>query len=561
MLLKYNIKNINKEKHLINIISKEIVENNDNFYRIKITTSGNHNLKIGDNIVINKIIPIASNYEEILDKLKYNKVVFLAQNDIFQNDNKHQEEYVKYTKGHYWIKDGVLTKINNFEIDNILEIYNSDNDIFQIINEDFTTNTFSFIYPKYRIIHITDVFDGDNIWGARFEGNICKLYNKGDIFYIKRNTKEIKCIYINANFFNYSPNDEIISINDVFKIKDNRFINELDIIDDDILFYEFKKNISLIIPSNTNIGYGLNTEDIIKHYFEEKKQELLPNIVDYEKRCFTPFFKDKKKLIYIENIIFNIFLRDRTGCDNWNTNDNMGWNQYRIENDNNKIKFILNEKITNGDLLGLIGFTDEDVYYQKKKLSKSFLRLSFYDTNNPLNQMLLFYSTIFLDTNELYTKYIKNIDKKISNPTISLVSTNLDENNLSLSFKVGDKYNRNSSSEGYYLYLFPDNLEGENERVIYMKAEFNHGGYGKTIPLIYPNYGGNICNFGDVNFPKSLINEEDNNLSELYKQMFIPITIKYDNDIKDYVYFFNLTEKKGEDIVLNLYEPKLNPLN
>ena len=38
-----------------------------------------------------------------------------------------------------------------------------------------------------------------------------------------------------------------------------------------------------------------------------------------------------------------------------------------------------------------LGFTDEDVYYQKKKISKSFIRLSFYNNKNPLDQMLLFY--------------------------------------------------------------------------------------------------------------------------------------------------------------------------
>ena len=96
--------------------------------------------------------------------------------------------------------------------------------------------------------------------------------------------------------------------------------------------------------------------------------------------------------------------------------------------------------------------------------------------------MLLFYSTIFLDSGELYEKYIKNIDKKIKNQNISLVNDNtLGNDNLTVSFNVCDRYNRSKSSEGFYLYLFPDDIDNNKERTIYMKVEFNHAGYGKKV--------------------------------------------------------------------------------
>lgn len=605
MLLRYNIKNTNKERNIIDVSDIEIYNNTDEYYCIKITTHNNHNLNIGDIILLNRIILKSYSYEETLRKLQNNesKVVLLLWDDIdYEKDINGNDIEINYDKGYYWLKEGKVTKISNAELDFIFGIYNSNNDNFKIINENFTKNTFSFKYFKYNNIYIEDIFNGDNVKGIRFRGNLGNIYNKGDVFpIIKRKyyytlykqqdgndnypeveedingvssylgydriisngnvyewtynvEKKIDCTYVSTNYFicSYSEN---ISINDIFEVRDNRFIDNLGNLYNDITYYEYRESIYFNIPISNNIGYGLNSDDIIKNFFNERKKECLPNIIDYEKRCFTPYKKNENG--YLENIKFNVFLRDRTGCENWNTNDSMGWNQYKI-NENGKFK--LNDVITEGDLIGVLGFTDDDVFYQKKKITKSFLRLSFYDNNNPLNQMLLYYSTIFLDSNDLYGKYIENIDKKIKNKTLSLVNEVNLNNPLTLSFNLYDKYNRNKSSEGYYLHLFPDILNDNSERIIYMKAEFNHAGYGKTIPLIYPNNGKNVWNFGDVNFPESLITENNNNLSELYRQMYIPITIKYSNKIDDYIYYFNLGGENDNNITLNLYEPKLNPI-
>ena len=39
--------------------------------------------------------------------------------------------------------------------------------------------------------------------------------------------------------------------------------------------------------------------------------------------------------------------------------------------------------------------------------------------------------------------------------------------------------------KGFYLYLFPEYIG----KTIYMKVEFNHAGYGRTIPLVYIQNG------------------------------------------------------------------------
>lgn len=62
------------------------------------------------------------------------------------------------------------------------------------------------------------------------------------------------------------------------------------------------------------------------------------------------------------------------------------------------------------DLLSFLGFSNDDVKYQKSKLKKTFLRISFYDSDNIGNQNLLHSSTIFLDSGNLFAKYIKNIN-------------------------------------------------------------------------------------------------------------------------------------------------------
>lgn len=88
-------------------------------------------------------------------------------------------------------------------------------------------------------------------------------------------------------------------------------------------------------------------------------------------------------------------------------------NDYNIEN-YEEYKKLRDERVKlteyQSDLLSYLGFTNDDVKYQKSKLKKSFLRISFYDSDNIGNQNLLHTATIFLDSGDLFAKYIKNIE-------------------------------------------------------------------------------------------------------------------------------------------------------
>ena len=147
---------------------------------------------------------------------------------------------------------------------------------------------------------------------------------------------------------------------------------------------------------------------------------------------------------------------------------------------------------------------------------------------NPGNQNLLYYSTIFVDSGKLFGKYIKYIEDtpyrsvvyetngdtetetiNAKDSEIDLVGIKVDrepygdllrdeddvafdnidqveELRLSCQFTVQDKFQSNASSDGFYLYLWKDNESGVIPTDIYMKVEFNHAGYGRTIPFMMP---------------------------------------------------------------------------
>lgn len=551
MLLKYNINNIRREQRILDIIPEktEITEINDgNCFVITFTTKTPHNLNVGDVIVFvreikenNSVIKLTS-FEDKLFITPYN----FSKKTFSLSYKKYKELYVSETfKGN----DFVCVKLSEK-----LPLYLKKGDAFSLYKRYYSYKEKEIWNVDEKQIEID--FNPEGITEYMGYDNV-KFNNS--VYGWESTLLEYKCNYVNEFFFTTSNESNTISNNDLLEIEDTRFINKDGSLYEDILIYEYSEHLNFSLPISKNITTGLNDEDIAKAYFKEKKDELIPGIIDYEKKCFTPVYKNENKLNYVSKINFNLFFRDRTENKEWNTNDTKGWFQYKMDENGN---FVKEEKITNGDLISVLNFTDEDVYYRKKKISKSFLRLSFYDTNNPLNQMLLFYSTIFLDSGELYTKYIKNIEKKIENPDLSLVNYKDLEDNLTVSFNVVDRNNRKKSSEGFYLYLFPDKLNNDKEKTIYMKAEFNHAGYGKTIPLIHPNNGVKCLTFDDKDsFPTSLINEENGSLKEFYRQLYIPLTVKYDDVLNDYVYYFNIAKRDNKEIIMNLYEPKINPLN
>ena len=377
---------------------------------------------------------------------------------------------------------------------------------------------------------------------------------------------------------------------------------------------------------------------------------------------------------------------------------------YKIAKDNYS-SYVGFRKIRNNlfeyqsDLLSFLGFTNDDVKFQKSKLKKSFLRVSFFDSDNTANQNLLHSSTIFLNSGELFSKYIRNVtsdeeyvvlenfpvlvinnkgewvtpspsksfkkndiisaaeynrlnndQKKLCKPygntfTITGGSSNnsnytviydkiglrsncepmvdigidtskdmdkqmLSIENLRLSsqFSVSDKFSSKVSSEGFYLYTYKNADSGVFPKDLYMRVEFNHAGYGRTIPFMMPYISeteenliegesgyerytkskrdskiktfDDICfDWSEVDFDKGIYGGDDGNkfikpehsvgynARKYLKYCYIKWKYRYDKNTKQHIYYLDpdfygtgVTSENnhGDTIILNLYEGKVN---
>lgn len=333
-----------------------------------------------------------------------------------------------------------------------------------------------------------------------------------------------------------------------------------------IFIYIEKPLYRISIPLSVNFETNTYQSDILnEQYVEDERNKSINKITDMEKDVYHPVIWNSakedengyEKEDYVdginkevEKIVFNLHFRQHRG-DDWLVEPDTYWNGCYVDTNDNKVKFIdeitdysdVNyfsyKQIDNGDsedirrskqsdLMTYLGFTNSDIRYQKNKLSRSFIRIMFYDSMNPGNQNLLYYSTIFVDSGKLFGKYIKYIEdtpyrsvvyETNEDTEIETINAKDSENNLvgikvdrepygdllkdeedndfttldqveelrlSCQFTVRDKFQSDASSDGFYLYLWKDNESGVTPSDIYMKVEFNHAGYGRTIPFMMP---------------------------------------------------------------------------
>ena len=250
--------------------------------------------------------------------------------------------------------------------------------------------------------------------------------------------------------------------------------------------------------------------------------------------------------------------------DGWYINPDSGdtiwWNGFKSNSStfpNDDFEDFMKESGLTSDLIGCLNFTDNDIFYKKKKVSQSFVRLSFYNSPDPIEQKLLYYSTIFIDATELYGKYVKQLMYMEDNDLFN-EKKNKDLNlnaavvfcsggtRLDTKMVITNEFDRTKSSEGFNLYLFAEdkNFNLENgEKTIYMKVEFNHAGNGKTLPMImWPKVNGEYVPLTIDNFIENL---------------YIPIKLTYIND--RYVYYIpDAYKNENGNIDLVLFEPKID---
>ncbi len=370
--------------------------------------------------------------------------------------------------------------------------------------------------------------------------------------------------------------------------------------------------ISIKLPIISKSGGDPIQSDIVNSKFFDKEREKVINpIIDMEKDIYYPKYINSNDGVYngsytdfnpISEIRVNLHFRTRN-LDTWKIDESSNWfitdyYPYKgiiLNQDKKELKTLMEAS----DLVGLLGFTNNDVYYQKSKIGKSFLRFSYYDSIDPQNQTLLATSTVFMDEHSLFKKYIDNsrknvniyktisetsattcIDKitvksefvdekkKSSKATIcdnKNIKIKIDENKrLGSRLIISNKYNTDTSSEGFYIYMFKEYSKNLHPRQIFMKVDFNHAGIGNTIPFIKPmewkeNVNGNFTPTVPLDFNKCDKLKEGILLEQKYAQDYIPLYAVYDFKNKEYAYVFDKRYVTVEDGIasLNLFELKL----
>lgn len=386
---------------------------------------------------------------------------------------------------------------------------------------------------------------------------------------------------------------------------------------DNFIIYIETGEIVLPLPLSQMFDTRLEQEENIKeHFIYDEVRKSINSHVEMEKFVYHPVFVKEDNTFKTEDIYkikFNLHFRKHSG-DNWTVGDNSYWNgvddetlMFNSKTDgNNGVPFFSYEdKSKQSDLLKYVGFTNSDVKFQKSKLKKSFLRLSFYDSTNPANQNLLAYSTIFLDGGNLFAKYMNNVenepyvisggsfDDKFTGVRVdrepskdrnsSMIADKTDdeieENRLSTQFVVKDSLFSTASSEGFNLYLWADNDNGNIPTDIYMKVEFNHAGYGRTIPFMMPYYDINKDGrYGVKTFEQIMDDWRSGNeygMKKYSKYSYIHFKYRYDKEKEKRVYYLD-PETYGDfayynqesnadtspnELEINLYEAKVSFLN
>lgn len=263
------------------------------------------------------------------------------------------------------------------------------------------------------------------------------------------------------------------------------------------------------------IAFG---SDFYTNGLNEDKIAELTNIdalnapTDYEKAVFRPC----TEYGLVEKINFGLYFQHR----NWEggrvTSAQTGW--------------------TNN--LESIGYTNDDIKYRRNNFTKSFLRLLFYDTNDPRTQTLLGYYSVYFDVNDAYNQVINGIvvsgittEMKISNPII------------------GD-----GACEGFNIHLFPNILEGKEEETIYMATEFNHAKYGYTLKMTIPvDDSGSTVDPSTVSYYNG---DDELDMKKLCRNMYTEVKIWFDGATNEYKWCPKPYIEE-ETLDINLYEPKL----
>ena len=137
---------------------------------------------------------------------------------------------------------------------------------------------------------------------------------------------------------------------------------------------------------------------------------------------------------------------------------------------------------------GQIGFTNDDIKYQKNSFKETFLNLAFYDTDNPLNQRLISNITLYSEITK--DNLLPSVADQIAIYTtqIGIPGQPKPANEIPLTFTLQNPIlNRAGFAEGYHLYDYKDELSIGGYKYLYMRASFKNAKTGKSTNLMVQN--------------------------------------------------------------------------
>ena len=124
-----------------------------------------------------------------------------------------------------------------------------------------------------------------------------------------------------------------------------------------------------------------------------------------------------------------------------------------------------------------IGFSDDDIRFERENFKQTFLNLDFYDTDNPLSQRLISNITLF--------SILKPSDLLPIGTLIGVPGQPKPANQIPLNFTLTNPIvNVRGISEGYHLYDYKDELNIGDFKYLYMRASFKNAKTGKSLNLM-----------------------------------------------------------------------------
>ncbi len=158
----------------------------------------------------------------------------------------------------------------------------------------------------------------------------------------------------------------------------------------------------------------------------------------------------------------------------------------------NSLGAFLNQITYNIDLNGAadyaaIGFSDDDINFEKNNFKETFLNLSFYDTDNPLNQRLITNLTLF--------SHLTPSDLLPTTSSAGVMGQPKPANQIPLTFIVSSPLlNPRGFAEGYHLYDYKDEFKIGDFKYLYMRGSFKNAKTGKSVNLMVESSPSSIDN-------------------------------------------------------------------